>query len=157
MSGIVMQNKFSPNGRAVESSSLLGAKAEWISLHNNRLAKIQAWQRPETQLFTQAKQKGIPVEASLASDQPEAQAMKTLDKRIEELSQQTDDLAEYILSKPIGSLAEAVAKIEVGLKIQGAEDWQPYALELIEDALDALNKQFGCAAQLPGVRQRDCN
>lgn len=138
-----MQNKLSPNGRAVESSSLLGAKAEWISLHNKRLAKIQAWQCLETQLFTKAKRKGILVEASLESDQPETLAMKTLDKRIEELSQQTDDLAEYILSKPIGSLAEAVAKIEVGLKIQGAEDWQPCALELIEDALDALNKQVG--------------
>lgn len=152
-----MQNKFPPHGRAVESSSMLGAKAEWISLHKKRPAKIQAWQCLETQLFTQAKQNGIPVEASLESDQPEAQAMKALDKQIEELSQQTDDLAEYILSKPIGSLAEAVAKIEFGLKIQGPEDWQPCALELIEDALDALNKQFGCAEQPSGVRQRDCN
>jgi len=69
--------------------------------------------------------------------------MKALNKQIEELGQQADDLASEILSQPVGSLAEAVAKIEVGLKIQGPEDWQPYALDLVEDGLDAFRMRLG--------------
>lgn len=128
--------------RAPEASNLLEAIAEWISLHNQRIAKIHEWQRLETQLFTQAKKSGVAIEASFGSDWPEAQGMKALDEQIEQLAQQTDDLAAKILSQPIGSLAEAVAKIEAGLKLQGPEDWQPYALELVEDGLDALRKQL---------------
>lgn len=152
-----MQNKLSRNGQALESSGLLGAKAEWINLHKKRIETIQEWQCLETRLFTQAKRGGIPVETLLESDQPDAHAMKALDKRVSELSQQTDDLARYILSKPLGSPAEALAKIEIALKIQGPEDWQPYALELIEVALEALHKQFGQAVQLSNVRQRNCD
>ncbi|ABI75497.1 hypothetical protein HNE_1598 [Hyphomonas neptunium ATCC 15444] len=128
---------------APESSSLLEGVAEWISLYNQRAAKIQEWQSLETQLFTQAKRMGIAIEASFESDRPEAQAMKALDEHIEELAQQTDDLAATILSQPVGSLAEAAGKIEIGLKLQGAEDWQPYALELVEDGLDALRNRLG--------------
>lgn len=138
-----MQNKSLPSRRANATSCLLGATAEWIGLHNQRIAKIQEWQRLETQLFAHAKRDGIAVDASLESDQPEAQAMKSLDKQIEELGQRTDDIAASILSQPAESLVEAVAKIEVGLKIQGPEDWQPYALELVADGLDALRKQLG--------------
>lgn len=116
---------------------------EWIDLHNQRAAKIQEWQRLETQLFTQAKRMGIAIDASFESDRPEAQAMKVLDVQIEELAQQTDDLAAKILSLSVGSLSEAAGKIEVGLKLQGSEDWQPYALELVENGLDALRNRLG--------------
>jgi seryl-tRNA synthetase len=137
-----MQNTLHPNLRAAESSELLSAVAEWISLHNQRMAKIHEWQRLETQLFTLAKQIGISIEASYGSDRPEAQAMKALDEQIEELAQQTDDLAVKILAQPVGSLAEATAKIEVGLKLQGPEDWQPCALELVEHGLSAIRKRL---------------
>lgn len=127
---------------ATESSSLLEALAKWISLYNQRAAKIQEWQRLETQLFAQAKRMGIAIEASFESDRPEAQAMKALDELIEELAQQTDDLAAKILSLPVGSLAEAAGKIEVGLKLQGPEDWQPHALELVEEGLGAVRERL---------------
>lgn len=138
-----MRNTSNPAQRATESSNLLEAIAEWISLQNQRFAKIHEWQRLETQLFTQAKQSGIAIEASFESDRPEAKDMKALDEQIEDLAQQNDDLAAKILSQPVGSLIEAAAKIEVGLKLQGSEDWQPYALELVEDGLDALRKSLG--------------
>ena len=129
--------------RPNESSSLMETMTEWIDLHNQRAAKIQEWQRLETQLFSQAKRMGIDIEASFESDRPETRAMKVLDAQIEELAQQTDDLAAKILSLPVGSLSEAAGKIEVGLKLQGSEDWQPYALELVENGLDALRNRLG--------------
>lgn len=137
-----MRNKSYSIRRPFETSNLLAACGEWIRLHNHRIAKIGEWQRLETQLFTQAKQSGIAVETCLESDRLEAHAMKELDSQIETLGQQTDDLAAKLLSLSVASLAEVVAKIEVGLKIQGSEDWQPYALELVEDGLNALRKRL---------------
>ncbi|MBA4337903.1 MAG: hypothetical protein C0421_03555 [Hyphomonas sp.] len=137
-----MRNKLYSTRKPFETSNLLAVSSEWISLHTQRISKISEWQCLETQLFTQAKQRGIAVETCLESDRPEAHAMKELDTQIEALGQQTEDLAANILSLPVESLAEVVAKIEVGLKIQGSEDWQPYALELVEDGLNALRKRL---------------
>ena len=138
-----MQNKLNVPLTDIEASDLLLAIVEWTSLNDQRVARIQEWQRMETQLFSKAKRSCIAVQKYLKTDRPEVETMKALDRRIEELGQLTEDLAAKILSLPAESLAEAIAKIEVGLKIQGPEDWQPYALDLVEDGLGALRKQPG--------------
>lgn len=138
-----MRNKSKPTRAAKEASELLRAAAEWCALHDQRVARIQDWQTLETQLFTKTKRRGIAIEACLDTNLPEVEAMNALDRRIAELDQLTEELAAKILLLPVDSLAEAIATIEVGLKIQGSEDWQPNALELVENGLGALRKPLG--------------
>jgi HPt (histidine-containing phosphotransfer) domain-containing protein len=65
----------------------------------------------------------------------EAKAMRALDRRIDAAYRTMHRMAEQARATPARSLAGALARIELGLKVQGPFDWRDHALELIEDGI----------------------
>jgi hypothetical protein len=93
------------------------------------------WQHFETLLFDKARGMGMGCDTAGESDLPEAQAMRALDAEIDETRRRLDASAGEIRRVRATTVAGAIAKIELGLKVQGPFDWQDHALELLEDGV----------------------
>jgi hypothetical protein len=117
----------------------LAAKAAgWIAGHEQLNAMQLRWQGIESLLFDKARRMGMGCEEACRSDQPEAQAMRVLDEEIEETRRQLNAAAGEIRLTPATTIAGAIAKIELGLRVQGPFDWQDHALELLEEGIAEL-------------------
>jgi hypothetical protein len=66
------------------------------------------------------------------------QAMRALDGEIEETRRQLNAAAGEIRLVQATTIAGAIAKIELGLRVQGPFDWQDHARELLEDGIAEL-------------------
>jgi len=121
--------------------------AEWIAADGSLTAMQLEWQEPESQLFDKAKRMKIGCERATRSNLPEAQAMRGLDARIRETLQQLAVSADEISQIPATTIEGALAKIELGMKVQGPFDWQNSALELLQDGIAELRAMmFGSKA-----------
>jgi hypothetical protein len=127
-------------GRPILPDDLAGRAAEWIAADERLAAMYLRWQRFETLLFDRARRMKMPCEEACDSDLPEAQAMRALDTEIEETRRWLDASAGEIRLTPAATVAGAIAKIELGLKVQGPFDWQEHALELLEDGIAELRE-----------------
>lgn len=117
--------------------------AEWIAKDRELTSMHLRWQDLECGLFDKAKRKKISCERALQSNMPEAQAMRTLDAEISEAIRQLHDWASEINQIPATSVAGAVAKLELGVKVQGPQDWQSHARELLLGGIDELRNCLG--------------
>ncbi len=106
--------------------------AQWISDDQRRSALELEWQRLETLLFQIARQMQIECDEACLSELSEAGAMRALDKEIRSERLRLEALAAEIEEIPSATVADAIAKIELGLKLQGPCDWRENALELME-------------------------
>jgi hypothetical protein len=121
------------------SANELAARATaWIATDERLTAMQLSWQHFEGLLFDKARRMGIDCEEACLSDLPEAQAMRALDREIEETRRQLNAEAGEISLIPATTISGAIAKIELGLQVQGPFDWQDHALELLEDGLAEL-------------------
>ena len=117
----------------------LAAKAaQWIATDDRLTAMQSRWQRFESLLFDKARRMGMGCDEACQSDLPEAQAMRAIDEDIEETRRQLNAAAGEIRLTPATTIAGAIAKIELGLRVQGPFDWQDHALELLEGGLAEL-------------------
>jgi hypothetical protein len=117
----------------------LAAKAAgWIATDEHLTALQLRWQHFETLLFDKARQTGMSCEHACQSNLPEAQAMRALDTEMEATRRQLDATAGEISLIPATTISGAIAKLELGLKVQGPFDWQDHALELLEDGIAEL-------------------
>ena len=74
---------------------------------------------------------------------PEARAMRALDRKIKSAGKKLDRRAARIVLKRVTSRREgALAKIEMGLRIQGPYDWEEYAFALIQDGCEQLRARL---------------
>jgi hypothetical protein len=112
--------------------------AGWIAGHEQLNLMQLRWQGFESLLFDKARRMGMGCEEACESDLPEAQAMRALDEEIEAARRQLDAAAGEIRLIPATTIAGAIAKIELGLRVQGPYDWQDHALELLEGGLAEL-------------------
>jgi len=117
---------------------LASKAAEWIATDERLTALQLSWQHLETLLFAKARQMKMDCEHACQTNLPEAQAMRALDKEIEETRRRLDATAGEIRLIPATTIAGAIAKIQLGLKVQGPFDWQDHARELLEDGLAEL-------------------
>lgn len=69
--------------------------------------------------------------------------MRILNQRIEAAYSELEEEAGAIYALPTMSAEGALAKIELGLAVQGPFDWRDHALELVEEGLKDLRDMIG--------------
>lgn len=69
--------------------------------------------------------------------------MRILNQRIEAAYPELEEEVGAIYALPTMSAEGALAKIELGLAVQGPFDWRDHALELVEEGLKDLRDMIG--------------
>lgn len=105
-------------------------------------ATIRQWQRLESILHAKARGK-LDFPDAYDSDMPEACAMRILDRRIKATYPELEAEAGAICALPTMSAEGAIAKIELGLAVQGPFDWRDHALELLGEGVQDLRDLVG--------------
>lgn len=115
------------------------ARAEaWIGSKARINAMTLEWQALENQLWQVAREQRVKFEKACRSRLPEARAMCALDRHIRAGYRDLAQSAEEISAMSAASIDGAIAKIALGVKVQGPYDWQDNALELAEGGLAEL-------------------
>jgi hypothetical protein len=117
---------------------IVARSVAWIAASSEVDAMTLEWQELESQLFDKAKTLRIKTEKACRSRMLEARAMRALDRRIRAGYRSLALSAGEISDMRATSIAGALAKIELGLKVQGPYDWQDHALELAEGGVSEL-------------------
>jgi hypothetical protein len=113
--------------------------AAWMAAYDAREALIREWQHQETALFAKVKAAGLSVDRGMRSQMPEARAMRALDRKIKTSRKKLDRDAGRIVLMRATSAQGALAKIRVGLRIQGPYDWNDEIVEaLVQDGCEQL-------------------
>jgi len=110
----------------------------WAVSHDHLTEMQQQWQSLEAALFERAKKRRVSCERACASDWPEARAMRDLRTSISALFHALEISADEILRMDSATIADAIAKIRLGLLVQGPFDWRENALELMRAGLEDL-------------------
>lgn len=119
-------------GSAELPDPIVAVAAAWIARRQNLEAMIFEWQRLETQLIKRAKALDVPIDDARGLRFPEAAAMRSLDRRMDDVYNVLETLARDATRLPAATAGGALAKVVLGVKVQGRYGWQPYALELLE-------------------------
>ncbi len=117
--------------------------AAWTAADENLTAMQLRWQDYETAVFDKARRMKINCARACESNWPEAQAMRALDLQITAAYAHLEALAGKVRRMRATTISGAVAKVQLGLQVQGPYDWQEHALELTEDGLAELRKMTG--------------
>jgi len=124
--------------KAGRPSSILAKVDYWIAA-DARLTGLQLrWQELETHLFAEAGRRDMSCESAMRSSLPAAVQMRSLDEEVIAAREQLERLADEIRQTPARTFREAIAKMELGLAIQGPYDWRDHALELLADGMAEL-------------------
>lgn len=116
--------------------------ASWIARKAWLESMIRQWQSLESILHAKTRRDTTFAKAC-DGDTPEACAMRILNQRIEAAYPALDEEAGAICALPTMSAQGAVAKIELGLAVQGPFDWRDHALELVQEGLKDLRDMIG--------------
>ena len=107
---------------------------------------VLEWQALETTLFAKARLAGISCSNATERELPQAKAMRELETRIEELTTWLNAEARDVSALNAQTIPDALAKIEMGLEVQGPHDWQDPAFALLNDGLLCLRCLLNGAA-----------
>ncbi len=124
---------------STEADPIVAKAAAWMAAYDAREALVLEWQDHETALFAKVKAMNISVDRGMRSDMAEARAMRALDRKIKAQRKQLDrDAGRIVVMRPT-SAQGALAKIMVGLRIQGPYDWNDEIVEaLVQDGCEQL-------------------
>jgi hypothetical protein len=114
---------------------LILANGRWTAARARLDALEAEWQRLERQLFVKARSLAMDLATVRDSELREAKAMRVLDRKMHKASSDLAASAARARTLRAASLGEALAKIELGLKVQGAFDWKPNARALAEEGV----------------------
>jgi hypothetical protein len=114
--------------------------AEWIAACELAAAMEAEWRGLETRLFGRAAVLGMDPLLACRSGLGEARAMRALDRRIAAAYRKMQRVAGEAVAQPAVSMAGALAKIELGVRVQGEFDWREHALELIRDGVGEVRR-----------------
>lgn len=120
------------------SDPLIAKAKAWITQREHVDALTLEWGRLETQLRGKTRKLGVEMEEARGERFPEAQAMRVLDDKIEASYRDLADLAEAAGSMQAVSVAGVLAKLELGLRVQGKYSWQDHAMALLEGGVAQL-------------------
>ena len=125
-----------------KSDPIVAKVAEWIAVQDTREAMMLEWQDWENALCAKIKPTRMNLTQAARSGLPEARAMRALDRKIKTAGKKLDRAAgRIVLMQPI-SQQGALAKIELGLRIQGPYDWEDYAYALLQDGFEQLRRRL---------------
>lgn len=114
----------------------------WMAKKARLEAMIRRWQHLESVLYAKTR-RDLAFDKACESELPEASAMRILNKRIEATYPELEKEAGAIGALPTVSAEGALAKIELGLAVQGPFDWRDHALELVEEGIIDLRDMIG--------------
>lgn len=133
------QGNISPTTRIGDQRDpVVTMAAAWIMKRQVLEEMIYEWQRQEKQLFKKAKLLNVMIDDACGPRFPEAAVMKALDRRMDRTYDVLETMAQNASRLPAITAEGALAKIDLGLRVQGRYQWQPNALELIECGVQEL-------------------
>lgn len=136
-----------PNGvvEAPMSTDPIVERARAWMAADKRCRGLEArWRDLESSLFCKAKQMDLDGELAVESDIPEAVAMRQLDVEIAELHREMDGFSGEAARLAAVTIEGAIAKIALGLMVQGPFDWRDHAYELVDGGLSEMRAFLVC-------------
>lgn len=121
---------------------LVERATNWAMRHQRLFEMEQQWQRLETALFAKAATLKISCDAAMRGNLAEAKDMRALDAEIEASHRDLAVEAGEIRAMKSTSVAAALAKVELGLRVQGPFDWRDHARQLIDDGIEELKSML---------------
>lgn len=125
--------------------AVVSKAAQWTAADANLTAMQIEWQDFESAVFAKARRMKICCARACDSNWPEAQAMRALDQQITAAYAHLAALAGKIQRMRAVTVSGAIAKIQLGLQVQGPYDWQENALELVKGGIVELRELTGLA------------
>lgn len=102
-------------------------------------AMMEEWAELEVALCARIKSSGLTLTQACRSRLPEARAMRALDRKIRPGLQRLDRAAQRIALMHATSAQGALAKVRLGVRIQGPHDWNDdYVHALVQDGCEQL-------------------
>lgn len=120
------------------SDPIVERAAAWIAEQQRLDSLTLEWGNLETQLRRRADRLCVDMEDARGQRLPEARAMRALDDQIETSYRCLTYMAETAAAMPAISLSGVLAKLELGLRIQGKYSWQDNAMALLEGGAEEL-------------------
>lgn len=121
------------------SDPVLGLAGAWIAQREQLEAMIFEWQRVETALMKKAKALRVDMDDARGGRFPEATAMRVLDRRMDVFYGVLENLAREASRLKAVSAEGALAKVGLGLRVQGRYGWQPHAFGLVQGGVEELS------------------
>jgi hypothetical protein len=112
----------------------------WIAGKAEIEAMIIEWQDLENVLFGKARAMKIKFHKATGSRMTEARAMRAISRKMDAAYLALEDLAAEISAMTPVSAAGALAKIDLGLRVQDPYAWNEHAFELAEDGVKHLGR-----------------
>ena len=119
---------------------MIAEVATWMGAKNAVEALEQEWRDLERQLALKVRPLNIDLVESGRSSLPEVRAMRALTRKMRVADRELERVAERVALMRARSVAGALAKIELGLQIQGPYDWQDHALALVRGGIEQLRQ-----------------
>lgn len=129
---------FSP--RAAKPDPIVAKAAAWMAEHDRRDAMMLEWRNWESALCDKIKGTPMGLTEAMRSGLPEARVMRALDRRIKAAGKRLDRTAGRIVLTRAQSAEGALAKVEMGMKLQGPYDWEEYAYALVLGGIEQLRE-----------------
>jgi len=125
---------------AVKADPLVARVRAWIGEQNaaDALTREWQWQLLEHALFLKCKPMTLP--QATRSGMAEARAMRALEQRMKAASRKLDRAGGRLVQTRAVTAARALAKIEMGLKIQEPLDCEEYSWALIKGRFEDLRQ-----------------
>ena len=119
---------------------MIAEVATWVGAKDAVEALEQEWRDLERRLAVKVRPLTIDLIEGGRSSLPEARAMRALTRKMRAADRELERVAERIALMRARSVAGALAKIELGLQIQGPYDWQDHALALVRGGVEQLRQ-----------------
>lgn len=133
--GLTLQGWAHQARTAIDNDPVLGLTAQWTDRRQTLEDLIFEWQRLERLVMTRAKRLGLDMGEAVGSRFPEAATMEVVNCSIHQAHDDLDDLARRAQRLQATSAEGALAKISLGLRVQGPYNWESNARELMEGGL----------------------
>ena len=107
---------------------------------DERDARRRRWQHLEDELCRKAKPLGFRLQEAGRSELPEAREMRVIERQLETMSAQLDQLLEAVVETHAQSIEGALAKMELALRLQEPLDAEEPVWPLLESSFRELSK-----------------
>ena len=125
----------SASAKALKRDPLLVAVAAWVAAHEEIAGLEREWADLEQQLSLK-----MDLDGEARSGLPEASKLRRLTRKIRAADRRLEQDAGRIATIRATTLAGVLAKIELGLRIQGPYNWQDNALALVQGGIEQLRE-----------------
>lgn len=118
---------------------IVGKVDSWIAERDTIDAMMEEWADLEVVLCDKIKPTGMSLSQAYRCGLPEARAMRRLDRKIKPGLRRLDRSAQRIALMRTNSAQGALAKVRLGMRIQGPYDWNDdYVYALVQDGCEQL-------------------